>query len=289
MITSSKHISLLGMSLVGSLLTAAAMVNCGSDDAKPAEAGGGAAGQAVGGSGGAGGANRGGAGGNTVSSAGAGGAKASNDDAPTDAQCESYCQKITTKCQDTRQYSTVGAASDKTEDEIAAMKNNCMSYCRLALNAGSAQDTDKDTLGCRMNALAKISGDQAAAQEVEYCFDAGPTGGEQCGKNTCQVFCSASDLLCPGSYPSKEVCEQECKEFNKLSGGTEITSLNYNLGDFSKGANASNSVLDKKDDLLCRFYYLTLSGIKNYCSAIVPAAQQAKEGDVARCSTPRLV
>ncbi len=84
--------------------------------------------------------------------------------------------------------------------------DQCFNYCTLAAWAPGSANDSADTMGCRIDALAKAEQNtpQSNARAI-YCAAAGPSGGAgamTCGANiphgTCPTFCNAWANICPG-------------------------------------------------------------------------------------------
>lgn len=118
-------------------------------------------------------------------------------DAPTPnvPTCDEYCKVVDANCaQEKQQY------RDEAE---------CLKTCSL-LEAGRADDTNANTVGCRIN-QAK------AATTLAQCVAAGPFGGGVCGSR-CTAFCSIVGKNClslenPIYGGSEGTCNEECPSF----------------------------------------------------------------------------
>lgn len=120
-----------------------------------------------------------------------------NDPDPT---CENYCDTVTANCTgDNKQYDS---------------KETCMDYCENVggWQAGTAGDTDGDTIACR----TYHGGQPAIADSALHCDHAGPSGGGVCG-DWCDVYCALSFEHCVGPnkhYDTPQECATACAGFN---------------------------------------------------------------------------
>jgi len=120
--------------------------------------------------------------------------------APT---CEAYCTQVMANC-------PAGGANEQFANETA-----CLSYCndQAQLDAGSFQDSDRNTIGCRLNAARNASVDPDT-----WCVAAGNTGGGVCG-SFCDNYCHLAQTVCTddpapdGLYANADECILACAGF----------------------------------------------------------------------------
>ncbi|MSP92584.1 MAG: hypothetical protein EXR79_12415 [Myxococcales bacterium] len=160
-----------------------------------------------------------------------------------DPTCADYCKLVTTNCTgDDLQY----------KDEAT-----CLGGCNFAkLPAGKKDDTDKNTIGCRLYHAG------AAAKDAKvHCPHAGGSGGDICGKY-CDNFCGLVKVACAGPlnpYADDAACQAACAKAPKTG----------------KGSDASG------DSLQCIFYHAGVASVspdlaKVHCAHSV---YPAKAGD----------
>jgi hypothetical protein len=150
---------------------------------------------------------------------GSGGGSGSAGAGPVSLNCPSYCSLIATNCSGEQlQYASEG---------------DCLATC-AALLEGTLQDTQGNTLGCRLYHAGAAAGNAAV-----HCPHAGPLGSSVCG-SPCESFCGLEANLCPGVYASPSDCSASCANF------TDSASPAYSVG--ASGAT-----------LACRAYHLTVA------------------------------
>jgi len=108
--------------------------------------------------------------------------------------CADYCATVSDNC-------TGGSLQYATEQA-------CLEFCNsnpLNWGTGTVDDTDVNTLGCRIYHAG-------AANNDDHCDHAGPTGGGACG-SYCDVYCAAMSCYCPAEYANTAACTTACTAF----------------------------------------------------------------------------
>ncbi|MFT7623185.1 MAG: hypothetical protein ACI9WU_002363, partial [Myxococcota bacterium] len=162
-----------------------------------------------------------------------------------DLSCAAYCAGVQTACTgDSAQY---------------ASEADCLSYCSdwSQLDMGTVDDTDGNTVGCRMyHASVASESDENAAI---HCVHAGPSGGNVCG-TWCDNYCDLSATNCGADnelYADDDACMTACGNF-------------VDTGD--AGATAGDSVQ-------CRIYHLGVAGSDADVSAAIHCSHGGIDGD----------
>jgi hypothetical protein len=147
------------------------------------------------------------------------------DDALT---CDAYCDAIGANC--------TGA------DLQYASRDLCMALC-ATFPVGTLTDIRKDTLGCRINMISKLNGQEGT------CGAAGPAGwdptGDQCAATACDAFCNSALQVCPMDFTSLNECLQVC-------GCLPLCGQPYNV----PSGDAASCIPDF-GAVQCRYYHLT--------------------------------
>jgi len=129
--------------------------------------------------------------------------------------------------------------------------DNCLQWCasELApLPKGHSEETNTDTLACRMNWLNKAKDSSDANEKMEFCANANASGGNTCG-SFCEVYCRQAVPVCtslnPDIIPAKtidfggenpeadnEACMDLCSGFSmKVLKGVSQTEQHFGYGD----------------------------------------------------------
>ncbi|MEZ4298255.1 MAG: hypothetical protein R3B70_25100, partial [Polyangiaceae bacterium] len=108
--------------------------------------------------------------------------------------CDRYCGLIMSLC--------TGANSQYTSDEA------CYGVCET-FSAGSLDDSEGNSLGCRIAVLAAATG----GAELSECAAAGPSGNDVCG-TPCDAYCSQIAAVCPDTFESIGDCAVECQDLS---------------------------------------------------------------------------
>lgn len=161
---------------------------------------------------------------------------AGTDAGPVDAgtPCEQYCGAIMQACTGLNQeYLDVGT---------------CVAMCKH-FEPGITGDQSGDSLACRVyHTRAATLGDPGT-----HCRHAGPLGGQVCGTDLCESFCSLGFALCQDILPYDGGllgCEQQC------------TAANFDYREFDAGdlkfpnATGGFSEFQTGNTLNCRIYHL---------------------------------
>lgn len=105
--------------------------------------------------------------------------------------CADYCQVFASKCSVALFYPDVDCEA------------TCMSFGWSTSTAGSSDNS----LGCRVRALMTLA-------SAEACAYAGPTGGNMCARNRCNVYCDAMERNCAPPPPwTRVTCLEACDRF----------------------------------------------------------------------------
>ncbi len=139
---------------------------------------------------------------------------------PPTPTCASYCDTITANCTD---------ANAQYADHDA-----CMAYCQTwaSLEAGTAADTDVNTIGCRTYHAGVAADDPGL-----HCDHAGPSGGGVCG-TWCDNYCDLMDHNCTGAnaqYSWYDHCQNACAFMDDTdvagaTGGNTVQCRIYHAG-----------------------------------------------------------
>jgi hypothetical protein len=157
------------------------------------------------------------------------------------AVCDTYCNAITAAC--------TGAKAQYSD------KANCMNVCSH-LPAGTPTDSTGNTIGCRINAVAKAGADPLG------CWFAGPLGFGTCG-HECDVFCAIAMSYCSPAegytgtppFASLDECITDCDGMYHQIDPTMpgIYSANYTPG----------ATPETKDTNDCRAYHLFVNAFQS--------------------------
>ena len=141
-----------------------------------------------------------------------------------DPTCDAYCTLMTDTC--------TGDAAQYADEE------SCLAYCNTAgaFPAGTAEDTDGNTIGCRMY-HAGVAGDSEGDDVALHCGHAGPSGGGICG-SWCDNYCDLALNNCTGDnqiFGGGEGCLTACEEFDARgeagdTAGDTVQCRIYHLG-----------------------------------------------------------
>ena len=180
---------------------------------------------------------------------GGGGVCGADPNAPT---CQQYCTVVQEACGDS------GAQTSVYSSQAA-----CMAFCQTwaALPAGSPDDTELNTIGCRLHhaELAKL------VQPAVNCRYAGPSGGGKCG-TWCDNYCGLAMKNCTGEqslYASPQQCTNAC------------------AGMLTTGKPSA----DDGNTVQCRIYYLGLAGSNGDASAATYCVNGGPSGGT-ECTRP---
>lgn len=103
--------------------------------------------------------------------------------------CTTYCNTVQDGCKD--QFS------------VYASQDTCLGVCAklvAAGKAGEAGDQSGNTVNCR---LTQAQNAKSTGEPGEYCFAAGPGGGDLCGSN-CEGYCVLLQQTCPTEFQSAQ-------------------------------------------------------------------------------------
>jgi hypothetical protein len=157
--------------------------------------------------------------------------------------CSYYCQTINQNC----------TGADNTEYQ--GSNDLCMSMCgQLPSDMGTIDDTQGDTLGCRINYAQKAG----VSDPASNCRKAGPLGGGVCGvkSEACNDFCQLDVPYCMSqgypSYVSPTDCMNHCTTSGDSDSGTFVAG--YTL--LTDGGATGVDLASGGDSLNCRFYHL---------------------------------
>ncbi|MDP6945160.1 MAG: hypothetical protein QF464_13510, partial [Myxococcota bacterium] len=110
--------------------------------------------------------------------------------------CQTYCGTVMAACGDGQ--SLTGQYVDEA---------TCLATCEGRWEPGAYDDSEVDTLGCRLH-RARL----AVADPDGQCEAAGPSGGGLCG-TWCAQYCGMAEAYCTGDdalYTSPEICASAC-------------------------------------------------------------------------------
>ena len=161
------------------------------------------------------------------------------------ATCELYCSLVQTVCTgDNAQYDN---------------ETQCLTICKewAAWDVGDADDTDGNTITCRLYHANAASSSDANAAET-HCPHAGPSGGGVCG-TWCDNYCDLATKNCSGAaelYASEAQCQATCAGFAE-SGPLD--------------ASTGNTVQ-------CRIYHLSVAGSDPPDSAALHCPHGSEDG-----------
>ena len=137
--------------------------------------------------------------------------------------CADYCAAVTAAC-------TGGNAQYVDEDA-------CNTYCAewASLTMGTLDDTDGNTVGCRMYHAGEAALSQTNA--AIHCPHAGPSGANTCG-TWCEVYCDLAATNCSGDdalFADDDSCQTACAAYpaGEAPGTTDGDSVQcriYHLG-----------------------------------------------------------
>jgi hypothetical protein len=103
--------------------------------------------------------------------------------------CATYCDAVMAGC--------TGAFS------AYASRETCMGVCnqlRLAGKTGTPGDQSGNTVQCR---LTQAKSAKSTGEPADYCFAAGPGGGDICGTN-CEGYCVLLQQTCPIEFSTAQ-------------------------------------------------------------------------------------
>ena len=141
-----------------------------------------------------------------------------------DPTCEAYCTLVGESC--------AGDAAQYESEEA------CLAYCNTAggFPAGTSEDTDGNTIGCRMY-HATVAGGLEGDDNALHCGHAGPSGGDVCG-TWCENYCDLATNNCTGDnalFGGGAGCLDQCEGFHSdapagSTGGDSVQCRIYHLG-----------------------------------------------------------
>ena len=137
--------------------------------------------------------------------------------------CQSYCELLQSTC--------VGANAQFSSIDA------CLGLCST-FPPGSLDDTDGNTLGCRIHVLETAK----AMIESSDCAAAGPGGNGVCGSN-CESYCTSMMVVCPQTFESLGDCTAVCAPL-------------IECGTYAVGATTPNN-----PSIQCRLYHLSAASI----------------------------
>ena len=103
--------------------------------------------------------------------------------------CATYCDAVLADC--TGDFS------------VYASRDTCMGVCnqlRLAGKTGTPGDQSGNTVYCR---LTQATSAKSTGEPTDYCFAAGPGGGDICGTN-CEGYCVLLQQTCPIEFSTAQ-------------------------------------------------------------------------------------
>ena len=146
--------------------------------------------------------------------------------------CSTYCNTVVKNCPNS-EYNDVPT---------------CQSLCP-AFEPGTANDTNQDSLGCRMHYA------QLAATDPSKCPAAGLLGGNVCGNDQCRTFCALDDFFCTGPLEPYDGGAVAC---------TNTCRANFQVYLQDAG---NDLALQTGNTLNCRVYHLEAAAAPNDPSA----------------------
>jgi hypothetical protein len=108
---------------------------------------------------------------------------------PDPTLCSTYCDAVLANC--------TGGLS------VYASRETCMGVCsqlRLAGKTGTPNDQSGNTVHCR---LTQARSAKSTGEPTDYCFAAGPGGGNICGTN-CEGYCVLLQQTCPLEFATAQ-------------------------------------------------------------------------------------
>ncbi len=81
---------------------------------------------------------------------------------------------------------------------------SCLAWCEHPISqvpSGTSEDTDVDTVGCRMHWIEEAEAAGSPAGRAEACANASASGGNTCGA-WCDVYCRQGVDICSADNPS---------------------------------------------------------------------------------------
>lgn len=153
------------------------------------------------------------------------------------APCELYCELAVAHC---------GEFAGE-QDALSACRSICL---ERTFAAGAPNDTEGNTLECRIEHAQRAAGDTTA------CLAAALDGSTACVDDTCARYCTEMQQRCPNAFPSETYCRSLCPTFptapNDADANTVQCRLKYALAGQCEAASTNGGgVCGEPCDMYC--------------------------------------